>query len=110
MPTGLEVIKRGMLECLPCVKSSVVRLNWLVAGRGRKRRELAFSENLLVTITALPCEVGIITRWGENQTNPTTRTPSGFLILGRVVVMEEGEIFIMLFSYRDWFCLRIALY
>lgn len=73
MPTGLEVIKMVMLECLPSVKSSVVRLNWLVAGRGWRRRELAFSENLLVTITALPNEVGIITRWGEKSNKPNNQ-------------------------------------
>lgn len=57
----------GVLECLPYFKSSVdvlrIRLNRLVVGGGRKKRELAFSEQLLVTSLPYPCDVGIITRW-----------------------------------------------
>lgn len=73
---GLEIITVRVLECLPYFKSSmdkiVVRLKWLVVKRGRKRRKLAFSQPLLVTVTApYPCEVSITTRWkNKNETIP----------------------------------------
>lgn len=54
----LEVTTTGVLECLLCFKNSVdmltVRPTWRVVGRDRKRRELAFSEHLLMTVTAFP--------------------------------------------------------